>query len=164
PASSAFTLENRIPGDCPTFTVHLIRAAKIGPSPAWLAELLEAVGQRPISNAVDVTNWLNLELGNPAHVFDLGRLADSKLVVRHAAGGETLNTLDGRKRTLAAGEMAIFDGERPQSLAGVIGGADSEVDVSTTDIVLEVATWNPAMVRRAARHHNVRTEAGHRFE
>jgi phenylalanyl-tRNA synthetase beta chain len=162
--SSAFTLENRIPGDCPTFTVHIIRGARVGPSPAWLAELLEAVGQRPISNAVDVTNWLTLGLGNPAHVFDLGRLAGAKLIVRHAAGGEEIATLDGKRRTLTAGEMAIFDGERAQSLAGVIGGADSEVDVSTTDIVLEVATWNPSLVRAAARRLNIRTDASHRFE
>ncbi|MFG0286154.1 MAG: phenylalanine--tRNA ligase subunit beta [Phycisphaerales bacterium JB039] len=163
-ASGIFTLENRIPQDCPTFTVHIIRGARVGQSPAWLCELLEAVDQRPISNAVDVTNWLTLEIGNPAHVFDLKKLAGSKLIVRHADGGEKLNTLDDKQRTLAAGEMVIYDGQRPQSLAGVIGGADSEVDESTTDIVLEVATWNPAMVRSAARRLNIRTDASHRFE
>ncbi|MEQ8844782.1 MAG: phenylalanine--tRNA ligase subunit beta [Phycisphaerales bacterium] len=162
------TLVNRCSaGDrpaCPTFTAHVILGAKIGPSPAWLKDLLESVGQRSINNAVDVTNWLNLEHGNPSHVFDLDKLEGGTLVIREASEGETLNTLDGVSRTLRLGDVVVADGERATSLAGVIGGKDSEVSEGTTNIVLEVATWDPARVRAASRGHNVRTDASHRFE
>lgn len=149
---------------CPTFTAHVILNAKIGPSPAWLRDLLESVGQRSINNAVDVTNWLNLEHGNPSHVFDLDRLEGRKLVVREAASGETLTTLDGVSRSLRAGDIVVADASKATSLAGVIGGKGSEVSASTTNLVLEVATWDPARVRSASRAHNVRTDASHRFE
>lgn len=161
-------LENRCSGGdrpaCPTFTAHVILDAKIGPSPAWLKDLLESVGQRSINNAVDVTNWLNLEHGNPSHVFDLDRLEGGALVVREAVDGEALTTLDGVARTLGAGEIVVADGSKATSLAGVIGGKDSQVDVGTRNIVLEVATWDPARVRSASRGHGVRTDASHRFE
>lgn len=159
-----FSLENTTPEYCPRFTARLIRGVKVGPSPAWLVELLEAVGQRSINNVVDVTNWLTLEYGNPSHVFDLAKLAGHKLVVRWATENEKLTTLDGKARVLKADELVVADAERAQSLAGVIGGADSEVSDTTTDVVLEVACWNPVVVRRAIRRHNVRTDAGHRFE
>ncbi len=149
---------------CPTFTAHVILNAKIGPSPDWLRSLLESVGQRSINNAVDVTNWLNLELGNPSHVFDLDKLEGQRLVIREASEGESLTTLDGQARTLKAGEIVVADGSKATSLAGVIGGKDSEVSEATTKIVLEVATWDPARVRSASRAHGVRTDASHRFE
>mgnify|MGYP001128589153 CR=1 FL=1 len=149
---------------CPTFTAHVILGAKIGPSPTWLKALLGRVGQRSINNAVDVTNWLNLELGNPSHVFDLDKLDGRTLVIRHATEGEALTTLDGSDRTLRAGEIVVADGSRATSLAGVIGGKDSEVSNGTTNIVLEVATWDPERVRAASRAHAVRTDASHRFE
>ncbi len=160
----ALTLENKVPEVCPRFTAHVIRGAKIGPSPAWLTERLESVGQRPINNAVDVTNYLNFLFGQPAHVFDLAKLAGRKLVVRYATQGEALTTLDGKKRKLSRDELVVADGERAQSLAGVIGGADSEVTAATRDLVLEAATWDPETVRRAARRHQVKTDASHRFE
>lgn len=162
--AAGFGLENRTPSDCPMFTARVIRGVKIGPSPAWLVQALESVGQRSINNVVDVTNFLNLELGHPSHVFDLKKLAGGKLIVRWAKEGEDLTTLDGKKRKLKADELVVADAERAQSLAGVIGGQDSEVDATTTDIVLEVATWAPTTVRRAARRHGVRTDASHRFE
>ena len=149
---------------CPTFTAHVILGAAIGPSPDWLRALLESVGQRSINNAVDVTNWLNLELGNPSHVFDLDRLEGRRLVIRKAAEAEPLTTLDGVDRKLKAGEIVVADGSKATSLAGVIGGKDSEVSEATTNIVLEVATWDPARVRSASRGHAVRTDASHRFE
>ncbi|MEO1007287.1 MAG: phenylalanine--tRNA ligase subunit beta [Planctomycetota bacterium] len=168
PVGTHLTLENRCAAGgrpaCPIFTAHVILGCSIGPSPAWLRELLERVGQRSINNAVDVTNWLNLELGNPSHVFDLDALAGRTLVVREAAKGEPLETLDGIKRELHAGEIVVADAERATSLAGVIGGAASQVHDGTTSIVLEVATWDPARVRAAARAHAVRTDASHRFE
>ncbi|MEO1279019.1 MAG: phenylalanine--tRNA ligase subunit beta, partial [Planctomycetota bacterium] len=149
---------------CPTFTAHVIVGAKIGPSPDWLRSLLESVGQRSINNAVDVTNWLNLEMGNPSHVFDLDRLDGRRLVIREAVDGEPLTTLDAADRKLEAGEIVVADGAKATSLAGVIGGKDSEVSDTTTNIVLEVATWDPARVRTASRAHGVRTDASHRFE
>ena len=162
------TLENRCSGGdrpaCPSFTAHVILNAKIGPSPAWLRELLESVGQRSINNAVDVTNWLNLEHGNPSHVFDLDTLEGKTLVIREASEGEPLATLDGVSRKLKGGEIVVADGAKATSLAGVIGGADSQVSEGTTNVVLEVATWDPERVRQASRGHAVRTDASHRFE
>lgn len=157
-------LENTVPEVCPRFTVQVIRGVKIGPSPAWMRGLLEAVGQRSINNVVDVTNWLNFEYGQPCHAFDLAKLAGRKLVVRMARDGEMLTTLDGKQRRLRSDEIVVADAERATSLAGVIGGGDSEVSESTTDVVLEVATWDPVAVRRAARRHQAQTDASHRFE
>lgn len=164
PIANFATLENREPDACPRFTLRVIRGVKIGPSPAWLVSALEAVGQRSINNVVDVTNYINFELGHPCHVFDLDKLAGRTLVVRFAAKGETLLTLDGKKRTLAPDELVVADAERPQSLAGVIGGGDSEVTNATVNIAFEMATWDPVTIRRAARRHQIRTDASYRFE
>lgn len=149
---------------CPRFTARVIRGVKVGPSPAWLVGALESVGQRAISNVVDVTNFINLLLGQPTHAFDLAKLEGAELRVRWAMAGEALRTLDGKSRTLAVDELVVADARRAQSLAGVIGGGDSEVDASTRDVVLEAATWDPLVVRRAARRHQIRTDASHRFE
>lgn len=162
--SEFLSLRNTVPEACPRFTAHVIRGVKVGPSPAWLAGALEAVGQRPINNVVDITNYLNFELGQPCHAFDLDKLAGRALVVRDAWDGESLVTLDGKKRTLRADEVVVADAERAQSLAGVIGGGVSEVSAATRDVVLEAATWDPVAVRRASRRHQIRTDAGHRFE
>jgi phenylalanyl-tRNA synthetase beta chain len=160
----AVGLENTALDACPRFTVHVIRDVKVGPSPAWLVERLESVGQRPINNIVDITNFINFELGTPCHAFDLDKLAGRKLIVRYARDSEPLTTLDGKQRKLKADEVVVADGERAQSLAGVIGGGDSEVSAATRHVVLEMATWDPVAVRRAARRHQVRTDASHRFE
>lgn len=151
-------------GACPRFTARVIRGVKVGPSPEWLKRALESVGQRSINNVVDVTNYIAFELGNPSHVFDLDKLAGHALHVRWAREGEAITTLDGKKRTLKSDELVVADGQRAQSLAGVIGGQDSEVSGATTNVVLEVATWDPVTVRRASRRHQVRTDASHRFE
>ncbi|MDQ7014313.1 MAG: phenylalanine--tRNA ligase subunit beta [Planctomycetota bacterium] len=164
PVGDVLTLRNQTPEVCPLFTAQVIRGVKVGPSPAWLVELLEAVGQRPINNIVDVTNFITLELGHPCHVFDLATLAGASLVVRYATKGEKLRTLDGKDRVLRADELVVADAERAQSLAGVIGGADSEVGNGTTDVVLEMATWDPVTIRRAARRLAIQTDAAHRFE
>ncbi|HZW10330.1 MAG TPA: phenylalanine--tRNA ligase subunit beta [Phycisphaerales bacterium] len=163
-SSELLTLKNTTPEACPLFTAQVVRGVKVGPSPAWLAELLEAVGQRPINNVVDVTNFITFELGHPCHVFDLRKLAGSTLLIRWAEEGEKLRTLDGKDRVLKADELVVADSQRAQSLAGVIGGADSEVDERTTDVVLEMATWDPVTIRRAARRLAIRTDAAHRFE
>lgn len=164
PVGEVLTLRNQTPEVCPLFTARVVRGVKVGPSPAWLADLLEAVGQRPINNVVDVTNFITFELGHPCHVFDLAKLAGSALVVRYATNGEKLRTLDEKDRVLRPDELVVADAERAQSLAGVIGGAESEVCSGTTDVVLEMATWDPVTVRRAARRLAIQTDAAHRFE
>ncbi|MEO1511774.1 MAG: phenylalanine--tRNA ligase beta subunit-related protein, partial [Planctomycetota bacterium] len=137
PIANDFSLINEQPDVCPLFTAHLVRNVTVGPSPDWLVKALEAVGQRSINNVVDVTNFITFELGNPCHVFDLKKLAGSKLVIRYARDGEALTTLDGKPRTLKATDLVVADAEVATSLAGVIGGKDSEVDESTTDVVFE---------------------------
>lgn len=158
------TLSNDRPEACPRFTAQVIRNVKVGPSPAWIKDALEAVGQRSINNIVDVTNFITLELGNPCHVFDLDRLEGRALRIRFAKKGEPLKTLDGKQRTLVETDLVVADAARAQSLAGVMGGADSEVSAATTNVVLEMATWDPATIRRAARRLGIRTDAGYRFE
>lgn len=161
---SILKLENQVPDACPRFTARVVRGVKVGPSPDWLRQALEAVGQRSINNVVDVTNYVNFELGQPCHAFDLRKLAGGKVVVRWARDKEELTALDGKKRVLKSDELVVADGERAQGLAGVMGGGDSEVSAGTTDVVLEVATWDPATVRRAARRHGLRTDASYRYE
>jgi len=161
---SALTIENRVPELCPRFTAQVVRGVRVGPSPSWLIESLEAVGQRSINNLVDITNWLTIGLGHPAHVFDLASLEGGALVVRRAEQGERLTTLDAKARTLSDRDVVVADAARAQSLAGVIGGASSEVTGSTTDVVLEVACWDPVTVRGSSRRHRVSTDASYRFE
>lgn len=163
-ASSVTSVENQVGTGCPRFTARVIRGVKIGPSPKWLAEAIESVGLRPINNVVDVTNFINLELGHPCHVFDLNALADRRLVVRYAKKDEPVTALDGRKHAMRPDEIVVADAEKAVSIAGVIGGLDSGVTEKTTDVLFEMATWDPIAVRRAARRLDIRTDASHRFE
>ncbi|HVU62615.1 MAG TPA: phenylalanine--tRNA ligase subunit beta, partial [Phycisphaerales bacterium] len=168
-APAVFALENRVPEFCPLFTARIITGVKVGPSPRWLVEALESVGQRSINNVVDITNFVSFEYGQPSHVFDLAKIAKaadgrSKLIVRAAAKGEKLALLDGSTVELRPGEIVVADDARVLSLAGVMGGADSGVTDATTDVVLEAATWDPVAIRRAARRLGVRTDASYRFE
>ena len=129
---------------------------RIGPSPAWLAERLEAAGVRPINNIVDVTNYVMLEMGQPMHAFDLTRLDGGRLVIRRAAAGETLTTLDGVERALDPDMLVIADAERATAVGGVMGGSDSEIHAGTTRMVLESAYFQPAV--GAADEQAARTE------
>ncbi|MCC5824374.1 MAG: phenylalanine--tRNA ligase subunit beta [Phycisphaerales bacterium] len=164
PIADQLALENRVPDRCPLFTARLIRGVKIGPSPDWLRQALESLGQRSINNVVDVTNFITLETGNPCHVFDLRKLAGGRLIVRAAEPGEKVKTLYAGEHALRATDIVVADAERPQSLAGIIGGFDSQVDDSTTDVVFEMATWDPVAVRNTGRRLNIRTDAAYRFE
>lgn len=157
------TLKN---AGCPAFTLTVIKGVRVGPSPAWLKQRLEAIGQRSINNIVDVTNFVLHEMGQPSHVFDLAQVRGGGLTVRAASKGEKLALLDGKTITLSGGEMVICDdnGARPISLAGIMGGSDTSVTDRTVDIALEVATWDPLLVRMAARRHNLRTDSSHRYE
>lgn len=164
PATQSLRLINEVPQLCPRFTAHVVRAVRVGPSPSWLVTILESVGQRSINNVVDVTNYISFLYGQPTHAFDLAKLAGGVLRVRFARDGETLTTLDGKKRTLRPDEVVVADERGATSLAGIMGGAESEVGASTQDVVLEAATWDAVAIRRAARRHQLRTDASHRFE
>jgi phenylalanyl-tRNA synthetase beta chain len=141
-----------------------VAAVRVGPSPAWLAERLQAAGVRPINNIVDVTNYVLLEMGHPMHAFDLAKLGGPEIRVRLARPGERLTTLDGQTRTLDESMLAIADAERAVAIAGVMGGASSEVSASTARIALESAWFEPAPVRAASRRLGLKTEASARFE
>jgi phenylalanyl-tRNA synthetase beta chain len=148
---------------CPRYTAALA-VVEVGPSPDWLVARLTAAGIRSINNIVDVTNYVLLETGHPLHAFDLAKLAGPHLRIRRAAAGETVTTLDGQTRSLAPGMLVIADAERAQALAGVMGGADSEVSGETTTIVLESAYFHPPSIRRTSRRLGLSTEASYRFE
>ena len=154
---------------CGRYTARVVRNVKIGPSPEWLARRVIAAGSRTINNVVDVTNYVMYLTGQPLHAFDLGKLTerDGKrhIVVRAAADGEKLTTLDGQVRTLTS-DMAVItdDGRAPIALAGVMGGLDSEIDEGTTDVLLESAVFNPGHISRTSRNLDLMSEASIRYE
>ena len=152
------------PDLCPRFTARVFEDVKIGPSPLWLKARLAAAGQRPINNVVDITNYAMLLTGQPLHAFDLDRVAGEELVVRRAHEGEQVQTLDGQTRTLDSEMVVIDDADGPTSIAGVMGGARSEVESSTTRVLLEVATWNGPNIHRTSWGLALRSEASGRFE
>ncbi len=149
---------------CPRYLGAVIRGVTVGPSPRWLADRLRAAGARPINNVVDATNYVMLELGQPLHAFDLDRLADSAIVVGRARPGESLVTLDGEARPITPEMLMIRDAREPVAIAGVMGGLDSEVSDSTTDILLECALFEPKQVRATRRALGMSTDASYRFE
>jgi len=148
---------------CPFYTARIIRGVKVGPSPQWLADRLAAVGVRPISNVVDVTNYVLLETGQPLHAFDLAKL-EGGVVVRSAHEGEGLRALDGSELQLRGHDLVIADGKKVVALAGVMGGAESGVTASTTDLLLESAWFEPARVRKSSRELGLSTDSSYRFE
>ena len=150
-------------GGCGRYALAVAEVT-VAPSPAWLADRLLSAGIRPINNVVDVTNYVMLELGHPMHAFDVAKLAGPEIRVRRARAGERLTTLDGQTRTLDDTTLVIADRERPVAVAGVMGGASSEVTSSTTTVALESAWFLPAMVRSAGRRMGLKTEASARFE
>jgi phenylalanyl-tRNA synthetase beta chain len=137
---------------------------RVGPSPAWMQRRLAAAGIRSINNIVDVTNYVLLEIGQPMHAFDFARVGGGELRVRRSRPGERVRTLDGQVRELAEGVLVIADAERAQALAGIMGGADSEVSAGTRVIALESAWFEPTGIRRASRRLGLSTEASYRFE
>jgi phenylalanyl-tRNA synthetase beta chain len=149
---------------CPRFTARVFEQVTIGPSPLWLKARLTAAGQRPINNVVDITNYVMLLTGQPLHAFDLDRVAGAALTVRRAAAGEQIATLDGQTRTLDGEMVLIEDADGPTSIAGVMGGARSEVEQSTTRVLLEAANWNGPNIHRTSWALGLRSEASGRFE
>ena len=149
---------------CPRYAARVVRGVTIGPSPEWLANRLGEIGQRPINNVADITNYVLHEMGQPLHAFDLAKLAEHRIVVRRAQAGEKLKTLDGVERALDSKMLVIADAKEPVALAGVMGGLDSEISAATTDVLIESAYFNPDSVRRTARQLGMDTEASRRFE
>jgi phenylalanyl-tRNA synthetase beta chain len=161
----AVRVEIQAPELCGRFTARVIRGVKIQPSPAWLRERLEASGVASISNVVDVTNYVMLELGQPMHAYDYDKIRDHRIVVRKARAREKTRTLDGIERTLDAGICMIADGDgaRAVGIGGIMGGADTEISFATKNILLEAAWFEPIAVRRGARGLRLHTEASTRF-
>lgn len=163
-AAQRVTIEIADPEGCPRFTARVIEGVRVGPSPAWVQRRLEASGVRAIANVVDITNYVMLELDQPMHAFDYDKVAGHRLVVRRATPGERLVTLDGVERTLDPEMLVVADAQRAVALAGIIGGADTEIGPGTTRVLLEAAHWNPVTIGRTARRLGLRTEASARFE
>lgn len=148
---------------CLRYSGVVIKGVKVGPSPKWLTQALESIGQKSINNVVDVTNYVLHDIGQPLHAFDLAKI-QGDIVVRLAKEGETLTTLDGIKRKLADKDLVICDSRIPLCLAGVMGGIDSGVSTETVDIFLESATFHPTYVRKSARRHGISSDSSFRFE
>lgn len=166
--ASAASVRIEDPVGCPRYAARVVRGVRVGPSPDWLRERLEAIGQRSINNVVDVTNFILWELGQPLHAFDLAKLGQEEgkaaIVVRRARPGEKLTTLDGVERELDEEALVIADPQGPVALAGVMGGLDSEVTGETRDLLIESAHFDRRSVRITARKLGLHTDAKHRFE
>ncbi|MFL5830333.1 MAG: phenylalanine--tRNA ligase subunit beta, partial [Solirubrobacteraceae bacterium] len=162
PDGITITVES--PERCPRFTARVFDDVKIGPSPLWLKARLMAAGQRPISNVVDITNYVMLLTGQPLHAFDLDRVAGAQLTVRRAGDGEQVETLDGQSRMLDSDMVLIADADGPTSIAGIMGGALSEVENTTTRVLMEAANWDGANIHRTSLKLGLRSEASTRFE
>ena len=162
--SAPFPITVEEPHLCPRFSARVIRNTRIKPSPEKVVHRLQLLDQRPISNAVDATNYVLWEIGKPTHVFDADLLEGGKIVVRQARAGETLKTLDGVERKLTTEDLVVCDAKKPVGLAGVMGGYDTMITEKTRNIVIESAWWDPGTVRKMSRRHAIHTDASHRFE
>jgi phenylalanyl-tRNA synthetase beta chain len=162
-AESRIRLDVREPEMCPRYGGRFISGVRVGPSPAWLRKRLEAAGVNSINNVVDATNFVMLELGQPLHAFDAREIRGGTVVVERATAGERFITLDGTELALHGEELTIRDSERALVLAGVIGGKNSGVSDSTSEIFLECAYFSPAAIRRASRRHGIETDSSYRF-
>ena len=149
---------------CPRYVARVLKGVEIGPAPEWMSRRLEAAGIRSINNVVDVTNYVLLETGHPLHAFDKGLLEGGRIVVRRAVSGEKIETLDGVERSLAESTLVIADAERPVAVAGVMGGAGSEIRDDTETILLEAAAFEPSRIRHAAKGLGLSTDSSYRFQ
>src|SRR5436309_2892313 len=164
-AGDAVNVEIQSPELCGRFTARVIRNVKIQPSPKWLKDRLEASGVATISNVVDVSNYVMLELGHPLHTFDYDKVGNHKIVVRRAKPAEKMRTLDGVERQLDPGMCMICDGDgsRTVGIGGIMGGAETEISFSTKNVLIECAWFDPIAIRRATRFLKLHTEASTRF-
>src|SRR5579863_1270514 len=162
--ADATRVEIAAPELCGRFTARVLRGVKVQPSPDWLRQGLEAIGEKSINNVVDVTNYVMFELGHPLHAFDFDKLQEHRIVVRRAKPGEKIRTLDGAERTLTKDMCVVADAARAVGIGGVMGGAETEISFSTRNVLLEAASFDPISVRRTAKALGLRSEASYRFE
>jgi phenylalanyl-tRNA synthetase beta chain len=162
--AAATRVEIAAPDLCGRFTARVLRGVKVQPSPDWLRQGLEAIGEKSINNVVDVTNYVMFELGHPLHAFDFDKLHEHRVVVRRAKPGEKIRTLDGAERTLTKDMCVVADAARAVGIGGVMGGAETEISFSTRNVLIECAWFDPISVRRASKALGLRTEASYRFE
>lgn len=158
------SVEVQNPALCPRYTARVIRNVKVGPSPAWLVERLEAIGLRSVNNIVDITNYVLMEYAQPLHAFDLDKLAGNKIIVRNAVKGEKLTAIDETTCELTENMLVIADADKPVAVAGVMGGLDSEVTESTVNILLESAQFDPLTTRKTSRKLGLFSDSNYRFE
>src|SRR5271154_3477915 len=163
-AADATRVEIAAPDLCGRFTARVLRGVKVQPSPDWLQQGLEAIGEKSINNVVDVTNYVMFELGHPLHAFDFDKLQEHRIVVRRAKPAEKIRTLDGVERTLTKDMCVIADAARAVSIGGVMGGAETEIGFSTRNVLIECAWFDPIAIRRTSKALGLRSEASYRFE
>ncbi|MCG8424863.1 MAG: phenylalanine--tRNA ligase subunit beta [Proteobacteria bacterium] len=163
-AASLVSVEIADPQGCPRYIARVVDDVSVGPSPRWMQQRLRAVGLRPISNLVDVTNYVMFHYGQPLHAFDYQKVGKSHIAVRRAESDQRLTTLDDVERSLEPDDLLICDGHGPIALAGIMGGKDSEVSESTRRVLLETANFEPTGIRRTARRLNLHSDGSHRFE
>ncbi|MFH2046128.1 MAG: phenylalanine--tRNA ligase subunit beta [Pseudomonadota bacterium] len=162
--SNLISVEIEAPDHCPRYAAGLVRDITVAPSPFWLRKRLLSVGQRPINNIVDISNFVMLECGQPLHTFDFDQLAENKIVVRTAKKGEVFVTLDGKNRVMDEEMLLICDGKKPVAIAGVMGGENSEIAGTTKQVLIESAYFNPLSIRKTSKKLGLSTESSYRFE
>ena len=162
-AESVAAIEIHDPLLCPRYAARVVRGVKVGPSPKWLIDRLEAIGQRSVNNIADISNYVMFEMGQPTHAFDLSLLHSKKIIVRRPVSGEQITTLNGFTRELAADHLIIADADHPVAIAGVMGGEETEISERTTDVLIESAYFNPSSIRHTAKALGMDTEASYRF-
>ena len=162
--ADATRVEIAAPDLCGRFTARVLRGVKVQPSPDWLRQGLEAIGEKSINNVVDVTNYVMFELGHPLHAFDFDKLQEHRIVVRRAKPGEKIRTLDGAERTLTKDMCVVADAARAVGIGGVMGGAETEISFSTRNVLIECAWFDPISIRRTSKALGLRSEASYRFE
>jgi phenylalanyl-tRNA synthetase beta chain len=160
---SAAAVEILDPDLCPRYAARVVRGVKVAPSPRWLVQRLESIGQRTVNNIADITNYVMFEMGQPTHAFDLDLLHEHRIIVRRGRAGERITTLDGFQRELSPEMLVIADADRAVAIAGVMGGADTQINERTTNVLIESAYFNPASIRHTARTLGMDTEASYRF-
>ncbi len=163
-AGNYIDIELQCPDVCPRYTAMIVQGVTVGPSPVWLKQRLNSVGLRSINNIVDVTNFVMYECGQPLHAFDYDRISQNKIIVRESRDGETFFTLDGKQHTLEVGVVLICDAKQPVAIGGLMGGKNSEVDDSTTNVLIESAWFDPTRTRRSSKRLGISTDASYRFE
>ncbi len=161
---AAFEADNQVADLCPRFSLSVVKGIKVGETPIWMKNRLEKSGVRSINSAVDVTNYVLLERGQPIHAYDRSKLSGSKLTVRQAKQDEQIQTLDGEDRKLLDGQLVIANADKPVALAGVMGGSSTQVDDQTIEVVIEAACFDPVSIRKASKHFALHSDSSHRFE